>query len=194
MKIAIIAWGSLVWDPRTLPYKGDWELNGPVLCIEFSRVSNDGRLTLVVDGDNGVQVPTRFATSTRTELHDAVADLQDREGTILKRIGFVNCTDDSNSAGLFSQPGDTFQNVREWSKKNGFDATIWTALPGSFKEKTGEDFSLHAAEAYLKRLPKTTQKIALQYVIKAPKEVKTPLRKHLEECGLISTAESQGAT
>ena len=53
MRIAIIAWGSLVWDPRTLQIKGDWVASGPELDIEFSRVSKDGRLTLVIDPVNG---------------------------------------------------------------------------------------------------------------------------------------------
>ena len=82
MKIVILGWGSLVWDPRQLPLKTAWKLHGPKLPIEFSRVSRDARLTLVIDPDNGTEVPTRFALSTRTEMPDAIADLRDREGTI----------------------------------------------------------------------------------------------------------------
>ena len=44
MKIAILGWGSLVWDSRQLPHSGEWHTGGPVLPIEFSRVSKDGRL------------------------------------------------------------------------------------------------------------------------------------------------------
>ena len=49
MKIAILGWGSLIWNQNGLPVKGQWKKNGPVLPIEFSRVSRDGRLTLVID-------------------------------------------------------------------------------------------------------------------------------------------------
>ena len=89
MTIAIIAWGSLVWNPGALPYKGDWQPGGPEVSLEFSRVSRDCRLTLVIDGENGAPVSTRFAWSKRRKLQDAIADLRDREGTIWDRIGFV---------------------------------------------------------------------------------------------------------
>jgi hypothetical protein len=45
MRIAILAWGSLIWNPRYLPLASEWVLGGPVLPIEFARVSADGRLT-----------------------------------------------------------------------------------------------------------------------------------------------------
>jgi hypothetical protein len=67
-RIAILGWGSLIWEPRELETIGGWQMGGPVLPIEFSRVSNDGRLTLVVDEKNGVDVPTRYILSSRTDM------------------------------------------------------------------------------------------------------------------------------
>ncbi len=55
--------------------KGDWDNSGPELNIEFSRVSKDGRLTLVIDLNNGVEVKTYFAQSKRSDLGDAVASI-----------------------------------------------------------------------------------------------------------------------
>jgi hypothetical protein len=52
MNIAILGWGSLVWDQRVLPTESEWNSEGPRLPIEFSRVSQDGRLTLVIDSCN----------------------------------------------------------------------------------------------------------------------------------------------
>jgi len=58
MKIAILGWGSLLWEPSAefekwieLPWKND----GPKLKIEFSRISGSrkGALTLVIDEVNG---------------------------------------------------------------------------------------------------------------------------------------------
>lgn len=54
MKIAILGWGSLIWDKRNLRLAGEWQVGGPVLPIEFSRVSGYGRLTLVIDPLHGV--------------------------------------------------------------------------------------------------------------------------------------------
>lgn len=91
MNIAILGWGSLIWDKRDLPIVGDWQAGGPVLPIEFSRVSGDGRLTLVIDEQNGADVTTRYARSERVNLSEAVASLQKRENNPPKeRIGFVN--------------------------------------------------------------------------------------------------------
>ena len=65
MAIAILGWGSLVWDPRDLPHYGPWRKEGPTLTIEFSRVSSDCRLTVVVDPVAGAPCPTRYAISPR---------------------------------------------------------------------------------------------------------------------------------
>ncbi len=42
MKIAILGWGSLIREPRGLPIDGEWQKDGPVLWIEFSRISQRG--------------------------------------------------------------------------------------------------------------------------------------------------------
>lgn len=39
-QIAIIGWGSLVWDPRDLPIESPWHDDGPELPIEFARISS----------------------------------------------------------------------------------------------------------------------------------------------------------
>ena len=58
-KIAVLAWGSLVPEPRDL--KAEFEPNGPLLPIEFCRVSDDGRLTLVIDETFGAVCTTYSA-------------------------------------------------------------------------------------------------------------------------------------
>jgi hypothetical protein len=57
MKVLVLAWGSLVWDPGALRLASNWMEGGPVLPIEFSRISDDGRLTLVIDERHGVEEP-----------------------------------------------------------------------------------------------------------------------------------------
>lgn len=181
MKIAIIAWGSLVWDPRTLKIKGDWDNNGPMLDIEFSRVSKDGRLTLVIDLINGESVRTYFAESVRSDLGDAIADLRDREGTIRKRIGFVDLTSGTNSKAEFPEQNDVFTTIDDWCRNKKYDAAVWTALPSQFKEQTKLDFSVDNAIAYLKGLPKSARENAMKYIRKAPSKITTPVRRKIEE-------------
>jgi len=87
-RIAILGWGSLIWCPRQLQYEGEWQQGGPVLPIEFSRISSDGRLTLVIDTQRGVDTPTRFVVSSHTDLKSAIENLRDRECTLERNIGY----------------------------------------------------------------------------------------------------------
>ena len=48
MKIVYLGWGSLIWNTKGLKTKGEWQNDGPLLPVEFARVSRDGRLTLVL--------------------------------------------------------------------------------------------------------------------------------------------------
>lgn len=87
MKIVILGWGSLIWDPRGLPREGIWQIGGPKLPIEFSRISKDCRLTLVIDVENKKYVSTRYVLSPRVDIDDVIKDLalREREG-LTKRI------------------------------------------------------------------------------------------------------------
>src|SRR5208337_2191663 len=49
MKIAVLAWGSIVWERGVLEVAATFMPNGPNLPVEFCRVSGDERLTLVID-------------------------------------------------------------------------------------------------------------------------------------------------
>jgi hypothetical protein len=49
VKTAGLARGSLLWDPADLQTAAKFVANGPLLPIEFSRISADGRLTLAID-------------------------------------------------------------------------------------------------------------------------------------------------
>lgn len=175
MRIAIIGWGSLIWDRRGLPKEGTWQKGGPELPIEFSRVSKDARLTLVIDETNGVVVPTRYVLSPRSLIQDAVADLREREGTARKYVGFVDIQHGTGSGQEFPQQ----PKVRDWCHREGFDGAVWTALPPNFKEQVGKDFSVDNSVSYLKGLPKDARENALHYIQSAPEEVKTPLRARL---------------
>ena len=49
VRIAVIGWGSLIWNQAELQISKPFTLGGPALNIEFARISMDGRLTLIVD-------------------------------------------------------------------------------------------------------------------------------------------------
>ena len=137
MKIAIIGWGSLIWNPADLPRreKADaWHKDGPHLKIEFSRVSNDSRLTLVIDPTHGVELPTLYATITRTKLEDAVADLRQREGTVLRHIAYAS--EHANSA----HDRAVREVIFAWQKSTDYDAAVWTGIPSNYEQQLNADF------------------------------------------------------
>ena len=170
MKIAILAWGSLVQRPGTLKLATDWRLGGPTLPVEFSRRSMDGRLTLVIDPAHGRSIPTQFACSGLTTLDSAIEDLRQREKTVTKHIGFARID------GTAHRP---LNEITRWLAASDFDAVIWTALPSNFRECVGSPFSIERAVAYLLGLPADTQKVAFEYFRIAPPHVMTPLRERL---------------
>src|SRR5690554_1492299 len=126
MNIAILGWGSLVWQPEELSYDKtrDWQENGPFLPIEFSRISNNGRLTLVIDKNVEQEVETLYAVSLYENLDLAILNLAIREGTDTSKIGFYN----RQTNNIFPKDFHFSENIREWIKKTEFDAVIWTNL------------------------------------------------------------------
>lgn len=181
MRVAILGWGSLIWDPQGLPREGIWEQGGPKLPIEFSRISNDCRLTLVIDETHGEIVSTRFVLSTRVDLEDAAADLRGREKTSSTKIGYL----DLGSGKQQSRSVGVREAVSAWAASAGFQAVVWTDLEPNFKCETGIEFSLDAAVVYLQELPKSAATRARKYIVNAPTEVNTPLRRRLREIGWL---------
>ena len=137
MKIAILGWGSLIWDQRDLPTLGVWQKGGPVLPIEFSRITSDGRLTLVIDEKNGVPVKTRYVESGSGTLGQAIEDLRKREGTSKSMIGVASKTINIPKSG-----SDT---IKGWADEHKWDAMIWTGLPSNFEDIKNVPFKYYRA-------------------------------------------------
>ncbi|MPZ52244.1 MAG: hypothetical protein GEU79_05845 [Acidimicrobiia bacterium] len=169
IRIAIIGWGSLIWSPRELSYHGPWTPNGPILPIEFSRIASDGRLTLIIDENHGEMIPTWSAIARQTNLDGARKDLAAREGCPLDRIGWTerHGIGDNMTGGV----------VADWCATTGWDGAVWTQLPSTFEERTGEPFSVAAALSYLDGLSADTQERAIEYIEKVPATTDTPLRR-----------------
>lgn len=198
MRIAIIAWGSLIWDRRDFPIDGDWQQGGPVVAIEFSRISTRGEragcLTLVIDEQNGVNVTTRFALSPRTNLDDAIADLRAREGTMSDRIGYVNLSRNTERDFALQQHPRACNAIRAWAHRHSFDAVVWTALPSNFQETAQRPFTVEAALQHLRGLVEPARTFALEYIRRAPDEVITPVREAVIQARLISGRDQRQIT
>ena len=170
MKIAILGWGSLIWQPKDLAFNKNcsWKPFGPVLPIEFARISNDGRLTLVIT-EKGTEVTTLYTLSNFHDIDEAVLNLSVREGSGRKSIGYYDKSKDVFYPAIFGFK----TNISEWINLTDFDAVIWTNLP----EKLESNDPLE----YLKSLTGNKSALAEEYIRRTPTQIKTALRTIIEE-------------
>ena len=180
MTIAVLGWGSLVWDPRELSVSSEFSLSGPILPIEFCRVSGNDkpprRLTLVIDDDIGVRCQTYVALSTFDDLEAAKENLRVRERLAdVNGIGFAVKGGASSVRAMERHP-KAVTAIEAWLAASDFDAVIWTALSNNFAERVGEAFSVGAALRFLEALPEDQLPHALEYIRRAPEPVRTPMR------------------
>ena len=174
MKVAIIGWGSLIWNPGSLLIKGEWK-TGPYLPVEFARISRDGRLTLVLYSD-AEDVQTMWVYSAHTELGQAIENLRQREETSIGRIGFISR---SQHCSQIISPM-IINRIKAWAEEKAIDAVIWTDLPSNFKEKTGKDFNEDSVLGYLRSLKGEKLNKAKEYIVNAPGQIDTKVRLRIE--------------
>lgn len=174
MNIAILGWGSLLWDRDSAfdDQIGEWKLGGPELPLEFSRISKkrSDALTLVIDTLNGTNCSVAYAMSKRKSPDDAICDLRSREGTIIKRIAY-HFLDGSRNG----EP-DVPDSIKTWGCAKGFEVVIWTGLSSNFPCDKKPEFSIDAALAHLKGLSPEGKAKAAEYIWRAPDFIKTKLR------------------
>lgn len=178
-RIGIIGWGSLIWDPRNLSFDGvrGWESGGPVLPLEFSRKSSNGRLTIVLDEEHGVAVGTRVATSDLGSVDLAVKNLASREEVFSDLQ--IGCVDVASGIGRSRIKG-LAEKIARWGSTAGYTHVIWTDLPPM------KGFTLEWAIEYLDTLRGTELSKAREYILRAPEEVETPLRVALRQRGWLA--------
>jgi hypothetical protein len=174
-RIALLGWGSLLWEAggQFDLWHEPWLSEGPVLRIEFSRISGSrqGALTLVIDPEDGVPTKVAYCLSRRSSLAEAIDDLRARECTTLENIGWVRR---SGEARFYDQ--HSVQTILAWATERQMTAVVWTGLRSNLAETVGRPFSVAAALAYLQTLKPEGRATALEYVRRAPPFVRTPLR------------------
>jgi hypothetical protein len=180
MKIAILGWGSLIWDPRDLQLATSFALNGPSLPIEFCRISKNLRLTLIIDETFGTLCQTYAATSAFSTLDEAVDNLAQREGMPSSAdVGFADLTTQKRSRAAAARHPYAVETIADWALHAGYDAVIWTALDSHFENRTTEPFSVNAAMRFLEQLEQHDAEAfarALDYIRRAPGATQTPVR------------------
>ena len=180
MKIAIIVWGSLYWDPRELAKTEDWFYDGPVLPLEYARKSNNGRITLVIKPDFD-DVTTLYAISSLNKLDDAIDNLRIREDTDnVENIGYVDYT--ANQSNNVRQSNSFIINrLNEWNSTKSFDAIIWSDFSAKFKNAGLGVLSVNNIVRHINSLDYNAKADALEYISKTPKQISTRFRSELEK-------------
>jgi hypothetical protein len=181
MDIAILAWGSLVWDKQQLSLATEFRPNGPSLPIAFSRVSGDGRLTLVIDDENGMACGTWIAASACRTLAEAMENLRLRESMpSADGIGFFDRVKNKRAEAALQRHPRALRAIETWAAASGHNSVIWTALAANFREKTRRPFSVQAAMDYLASLEAAPRERALAYIRKAPPQIRSLLRTEVD--------------
>jgi len=184
MTHAILGWGSLLWDEGDLsiPLDSEWAAAaGLNLPLEFSRVSGtrSGALTLVIDPENGGECEVSYALSSRRNLEDVICDLRCREGTVVRRIGFIDRVSGRQRANIHPAIADL---IRRWAEGHNLSSVVWTDLPSNFEQDRHESFSVEAASKYLQTsLDTEGASKAKEYIDRAPPAIQTPLRENLNQ-------------
>jgi hypothetical protein len=189
MEIAVIGWGSLIWYPGCLRIKSRWRSDGPFLPIEFARISNDGRLTLVIHpGPPEQPTPdqrTYWALSEFDSPKDARANLQLREGA--KNLDDIpSLISDGQEQGKIDR--QIAAKIREWLNcRQDVQAAVWAGLQSNWERKQGTKFKLAEAVKYLIKLERNGDEAdasydrAREYVTNTPPQIQTPVRKMMRE-------------
>jgi hypothetical protein len=176
MRIAILGWGSLLWEGgREFDEQHErWENDGPRLNIEFSRISTSrhGALTLVIDDTNGSPAAVAWCLSKRQTVEDAICDLRCREGTTVDKIGRFSISKKTDP----TVPSA----IKNWATAKKLDAVIWTALMSNFEVSAKKPFSIEAAIEYIKTLDACGKAKAAEYIWRAPDFVQTSVRDALQ--------------
>lgn len=180
MGLAVLGWGSLIWQPvrpsGALAFDGIWREDGPALPIEFARIAADRRITLVLVPGAKPTCRSLWTTSTLESADAARHNLAVREG-MPSPENVHGVMGDGTRVG---EPDAAIAAVVSNWLPGDVDGALWTGLP---VEPTwvDEDGSLRreAVLAFAETLEGADRRKAHEYVARAPVQTATPLRERL---------------
>lgn len=183
MNITLVSFGSLLWNNKGLRIS-KFKDNGPFLPLEFSRISQDGRLTLVIDERSGRDNPTFHAKMKYNTLQKAIKALQTREKikdeNIDRSIGVVDVVNKQVNLGAQKYSKRVLDSLYQWGLSNKVDFIIFSALSVRFKDAINVPFSSFSAMAYLEGIEdEEVLNRAIEYIQKVPR-VSTNFRELFE--------------
>ncbi len=175
MRIACLAWGSLLWKTGPLRLASGWKDDGPLLPIEFAREGDKGELsTVILEG--AAPQKTWWALLQDEDLTIARESLRLREAIDPAHREWVGSLP---AADAVSHP--CARQIEDWLKRqSGVDAVVWTALPPRHADEEGRTPTLDEAVHYLDDLRGEERTHAEDYIRQVPPSLDTVYRRGIE--------------
>ncbi|MEO5789254.1 hypothetical protein [Gelidibacter sp.] len=171
-KIACIGWGSLIWRPERLKIQNYWFEDGPILPIEFTRISSDNRVTLIID-EEAKPIRTLWTLMTCDDLTEAKESLIKREG--VKKDSLIHSLTQNDNV-----TDEIQEDIQNWLKEKKIDCAIWTGL--SYSDKTNKERpSIEKIISHLNEIEHNERKLAKEFIRKAPRQIDTEYRRQIEK-------------
>lgn len=182
-KIAIIGFDCMVNQPKNLKsIISKWQNGGPTISVELTRISKDGRLTPVIDSNNGSDIKTVFSVLKVKNLNRAILEVAKRQGiTNNDKVGYIDLKNNLVNGEIFRRQPEATRKIALWARDNGFNAVVWNGLGVKFKDAINIPFSYENAMIYLNSLNRDQKSKAIKYINSLPKFVDTNLRKFIKE-------------
>lgn len=163
----------MIWDPRSLPIESQWFKDGPLVPVEFTRQSSDGRMTLVIE-PTATSVQVLWSVMRPSEIQKAREALRNREG-----IPGNNWISQIGSWQRGEAMPQLMPDLSDWTKEHALDAAVWTALGARFNGQVVTP-KVDQVIKYLKSLTGEVRDIAEQYVRRTPRQIDTDYRRRIE--------------
>jgi hypothetical protein len=171
---------------------GSFQADGPWLPVEFSRVAQDGRVTLAID-PVAPAIQTYSVRLSVSTLEDAVSGLGTREKILPERwadwIGLQ--TRDLPECHSGETPPEVRETIAAWLAEKPLDAVVWTALPVRGPKGALGHPTLEVLLRHLSGLEGAALARAEEYIRRAPVATRTPRRACFEaELGWTAQVEN----
>ena len=175
MKIALIGWGYLVWDPRSLDLEREWRTDGPQLPVEFARFASGPRLLPVLVEGAPLQ-RTLWARSHKTSVLAAAADLAVREGVLTDCVGSVTLAE------AMRKTKGVEAIIGKWCESQGLDGAVWRAVEPNLPDGSPGMASEQVRLDFLRELVATgCHEAAQEYFERMPAQINTPFQQRVRQ-------------
>ncbi len=161
IQIVYLGWGSLLYNHKNLKID-NWTQTEITAPLEYSRISQDGRLTLVIDDANGTKNKLWMAPTKYKNIDLAINALKLRENTLKSGISYVNLP--RKKYRIHNTPPKITQEIVMWALKENIDVVIWTDLPSNWSAIRQNKYSTADAINYFKSMPLPTQMKIFNYI------------------------------